>query len=262
MRIITWNCKMAFRNKAHAVLALAPDVLVIPECESPERLAQSMAAQSSLFSGASLSLEPDRCYWIGASPKKGLAVFALGDYSLEFIPCDLSNGPIWCIPLRVLRSQFHLFDLLAVWSFYGRDPRNRGKNPMTHGLEDFAHLLLSPSLVVAGDFNSPVDFEEKGPGGFQATNRAFEERGLIEAYNAFTGDPLGQETQPTYYHCHAKESPFHLDHVYVPRAWTDGMSVEVGGYEPWVSQHKSDHTPIIVDISEETVTRRAREAVA
>ena len=38
MRIITWNCNMAFRKKASCILPLDPDLLVIPECECPDKL--------------------------------------------------------------------------------------------------------------------------------------------------------------------------------------------------------------------------------
>lgn len=38
MRIITWNCNMVLRKKAEFILPLAPDILIVPECENPERL--------------------------------------------------------------------------------------------------------------------------------------------------------------------------------------------------------------------------------
>lgn len=38
MRIITWNCNMAFRKKADFVLTYKPDILIVPECEYPENL--------------------------------------------------------------------------------------------------------------------------------------------------------------------------------------------------------------------------------
>jgi exonuclease III len=36
MKIITWNCNMAFRKKADWILQYEPDILIIPECEHPE----------------------------------------------------------------------------------------------------------------------------------------------------------------------------------------------------------------------------------
>ncbi|HQD10259.1 MAG TPA: hypothetical protein PLQ65_11385, partial [Flavihumibacter sp.] len=37
MKIITWNCNMAFRKKADLMLAQQPDILVVPECEHPDK---------------------------------------------------------------------------------------------------------------------------------------------------------------------------------------------------------------------------------
>jgi hypothetical protein len=37
MKIITWNCNMAFRKKA-IILTHKPDILIVPECEHPDKL--------------------------------------------------------------------------------------------------------------------------------------------------------------------------------------------------------------------------------
>lgn len=37
MRIVTWNAQMKFREKIKHILPYAPDLMVIPECESPKK---------------------------------------------------------------------------------------------------------------------------------------------------------------------------------------------------------------------------------
>ena len=34
MKVITWNCKMKFREDFSEIFPLKPDILVIPECEN------------------------------------------------------------------------------------------------------------------------------------------------------------------------------------------------------------------------------------
>jgi len=38
MKLITWNLNMAFRNKAEFILTEEPDILIVPESESIEKL--------------------------------------------------------------------------------------------------------------------------------------------------------------------------------------------------------------------------------
>ena len=46
LRVATWNCNMAFRNKCEQLLSLAPDIAVIQECERPSAGPTSAQAQS------------------------------------------------------------------------------------------------------------------------------------------------------------------------------------------------------------------------
>lgn len=65
MKIITWNCNMAFRKKADLILAYEPDILIIPECEHPDKL-----------NFAKETLKPTDVFWYGTNPNKGLGVFS------------------------------------------------------------------------------------------------------------------------------------------------------------------------------------------
>ena len=38
MRVITWNCKQGFRKKYSDIEFFNPDILVIPECESLDKI--------------------------------------------------------------------------------------------------------------------------------------------------------------------------------------------------------------------------------
>ena len=43
MRLIAWNCNMAFHRKVEPLLALRPDIAVISECAEPGRLSRLSA---------------------------------------------------------------------------------------------------------------------------------------------------------------------------------------------------------------------------
>ena len=268
MKIIAWNCKEAFQNKYRRVLDLKPDILVISECGRPRDW-----SQLSLVDEPTLPLGQQQCTWFGEAKKqkneqrkiqyKGLAVFALGDYRLTPLVEDLSNVPIWCVPVRIIPPAGEPFGLLAVWSKYQGDPRNKKRNPkgnpIVHALEDFEHLLASPDFVVAGDFNKSESFDNHNAShGFTTINAALNRRDLVSAYHTykseaygFEREPYGQEKEWTHYFRYVREDKFHIDYVYLPKAWThSGLHVEVGKFDDWIGGGTgSDHVPVIVDIN-------------
>ena len=64
MRLVAWNCNMALHRKLDALRRLEPDIAVISECASPERL-QALGVLDGIS---------DDPIWIGDNPTKGLAV--------------------------------------------------------------------------------------------------------------------------------------------------------------------------------------------
>jgi len=72
MRIITWNCNMAFRKKADIILAHKPDILVVPECEHPDKLKFNADTP-----------KPNDVLWFGSNQNKGLGIFSYCDLNLR-----------------------------------------------------------------------------------------------------------------------------------------------------------------------------------
>jgi hypothetical protein len=48
LRIVAWNCAMALQPKANALLALRPDVAVVPECGQAPELGDRSAEMAPL----------------------------------------------------------------------------------------------------------------------------------------------------------------------------------------------------------------------
>src|ERR1700743_2841319 len=103
MKIITWNCNMAFRKKADVILAYQPDILVVQECECPEKLIFNTTTQ-----------KPTDILWFGTNQHKGLAIFSYGNYRLNVI--EGHNQALQIIaPVYVTNGETD-FNLLAVWA--------------------------------------------------------------------------------------------------------------------------------------------------
>ena len=63
---------MAFRKKADFILTHKPDILIVPECEHPDKLKFSKG-----------SIVPADVIWYGTNKNKGLGVFSYGNYKLK-----------------------------------------------------------------------------------------------------------------------------------------------------------------------------------
>ena len=60
MRLVTWNCNMAFDRKYQALERLRPDIAVIRECANPDILRR----KAPMF-------KPSDMQWVGVPPKQG-----------------------------------------------------------------------------------------------------------------------------------------------------------------------------------------------
>ncbi|HUM45651.1 MAG TPA: hypothetical protein PLD84_01910, partial [Chitinophagales bacterium] len=63
---------MAFRKKAVRILEHTPDILVVPECEHPDKLLLK-----------EFPVAPSDYFWFGNNKHKGLGVFAFSGYRLK-----------------------------------------------------------------------------------------------------------------------------------------------------------------------------------
>src|SRR5581483_9402077 len=111
MRIVSWNCCMAFHDKLPLLVELAPSVAVVPEC----------ADVATLRRKAPLFLPPS-AVWVGDNPNKGLGIFGFGNYSVSLDPCH-DAAIRWIAPVHVEGPiSFHL---LAVWAIHSQEPGER-----------------------------------------------------------------------------------------------------------------------------------------
>ena len=232
MRIVVWNCQMAFRRKFPAIEALGADIVVVPESESPEFLSQK---------GAKLPWENH--VWVGENSAKGLSVFSGRHLPIEISP---HHDPAfrYIAPVRV-SAAFGAFDLFAVWT---QAEKPLSKSYVTHALNAVEHYrdMLLPGALLAGDFNSSPVFKTNGKKHLELVE-ILKTLGFSSVYHTETGQDHGGEDTPTFYLHRNRLKPYHLDYAFCHDSQKPlSRSFSIGRYDDWIGD--SDHMPLILDI--------------
>jgi exodeoxyribonuclease-3 len=238
MKIITWNCNMAFRKKAEFILEHKPDILIVPECEHPDKLK---------FSDGTLN--PTDVLWFGANQNKGLAILSYSNFRFKLL--DIHNPELkMIIPVEVSDGNF-TFTLFAIWAYNPADTDYKYVGQIWKAVNYYEQLLTGENVILAGDFNSNVIWDK--------LNRKVSHAMLVEklsslniysTYHTHSNFAQGVEKHPTYFMYRHQNKPYHIDYCFVSAALLKKLDrVEIGGYNYWVKY--SDHVPVIVTFNED-----------
>lgn len=234
MKLITWNCNMAFRRKKERVLQYEPDVLVIQECENLYK-----RGEWDEFSDWE---------WIGENEHKGLGVFSRNGITIESANIEESTCR-YVLPVTLDDER----SLLAVWAMNDEnEPERRYIGQVYTALQQYSEYVDSASIV-AGDFNWNVIWDDSPKtllcGNFSDTVEALSQRDLCSTYHSLKECEYGNETDSTFYRHKKYERGYHLDYVFIPREKVDAVTeFAVGTYDEWIEF--SDHMPIVVEIED------------
>jgi len=230
MKVISWNCHQSFRTKAKKVLAMKPDLLVLPECEEPSKL----SAKGVHFHDA---------HWVGKNKHKGLGVLAFNGWRLEAIKECEPTIP-YVVPMRVSKGDMS-FVLFAVWSQKPSSHSNYGVR-MWKALTSYSVLLSEEKIIIAGDFNSSSKWDRKGrKSNHSNIVKALYEHGIKSAYHEHFAEEQGQESQATLFFTYNEEKPFHIDYCFASEWFCERLStMSVGNPTEWLED--SDHMPLIM----------------
>jgi hypothetical protein len=232
MRITTWNCNMAMHRKLDALLALRPDIAVLPECASPD-----VHAARPIYDAATSHA------WHGRLPTKGLAVLTFGDFRLKSLPPREPSDHAFLVRVEG-PVPLHL---LAVWT---QQPHYiEGAH---HALDAHRRLFKKGPGVVAGDLNSNAIFDANRVLNHSTFVERMRKLAMFSAYHAHYGEPHGAESRPTFFLYRHRDKPFHFDYVFLPERWRRAVrSVQLGAPDEWLSQ--SDHLPLTVSLDRRLV---------
>ena len=235
LRIITWNCNMAFRKKADNILRFHPDVLIVPESESNNKIDFSKH-----------STQPTNHLWIGNNPNKGILI---SSYNNDII---LSLSPLYneefryVVPIEVSYKNCNFF-LLAIWT---QDTKRgySGYVAQAYRALMFYQSQLNDKSMIIGDFNSNAIWDLMCKRGVNHTDTVnFLKSYEIESlYHIQQNVEQGEEKESTFYLSRQRDRSYHIDYIFSGQYWSKKLEkISIGKYDDWTEY--SDHVPIIAD---------------
>ena len=176
---------MVYRKKAELVLAHKPDIVVVPECEHPDKL--------KFEAGTTL---PNDIFWFGKNQHKGLGVFSYTEYKFKLD--DSHNHDFRTVlPLSVSNKKIE-FTLFAIWA---NNPEDRGfqyVGQVWKAINFYADLLKNRKTILAGDFNSNTIWDKPRREGNHSTVVEFlAKKDIHSTYHKFFDQIQGKEKHNT-----------------------------------------------------------------
>jgi len=227
---------MAFRKKADALLALDPDILVIPECEHPDKLKFPQGTKT-----------PTDIIWYGFNPHKGLAVLSYNNYRLRLLRAhnpDLRT----ILPIQVTGCETN-FTLFAVWANNPLEPEHQYVGQVWKALAHYRKLIKKKRTILIGDFNSNTIWDKpRRVGNHTDVVNVLGKKGIKSVYHYHFSQTQGAEVHPTFSLYRHKDKPYHLDYCFASADFMSELTtVEIGAHDDWCLL--SDHQPLLVEFS-------------
>lgn len=238
MKIITWNCNMAFRKKASFIHTQKPDILIIVECEHPDKLIYLEDTP-----------KPTDYLWFGKKQHKGLAIFSYSTYRFRVLPNHNEDYKM-IIPIEVTGGKYN-FNLFLIWAFNPDDKDGRYITQIWKAIAYYDELLTSSPTMLIGDFNSNTiwDKDKTKLGSHSSVVKQLEDKGIYSTYHSHYNQMQGKEEHPTFYMYRHSDKPYHIDYCFVSNSLLAKLrTVEIGDYDYWSKY--SDHVPLIVTFNE------------
>ena len=236
MKIVAWNADRAFRKKIDKILPLKADILVISECEKPEKWGQIIDEKGI-----------DEFLWEGDNPNKGIGIITFNKrYRIESHPA-YDKSFRYIVPYKVSVGKLE-FILFAVWSQKGEKGYDSYIGQIYLALEKYASLLKEPCIIV-GDWNScKLYYRIKRVKTHSEVVEFLKGFGIKSAYHHFSEEEQGEELKATHYFRKEKARPFHIDCLFASEIFLNELeSIEIGSYEEWIEF--SDHMPISAEFN-------------
>lgn len=227
---------MAFRKKADTILRHRPDILVIPECEHPNR-----------FKFTDSALRPVDWLWFGWNQHKGLGIFSYSEYKLKLL--DNYNPDFKLIIPICVSNRKDRFTLYAIWANNPSDKEGRYITQIWKAVNFYDRLLRKKNTLLVGDFNSNTIWDKPRRKGNHSTLVDFlQQKEIYSVYHHHFKQEQGKEIHPTLFMYRQKDKPYHIDYCFASKNLIEKLqSVEVGDFTQWSTY--SDHVPLVAHFS-------------
>ena len=224
---------MAYRKKAPFILSQQPDIVIVPECEHPDKL--------TFKPGTVL---PNDILWSGNNINKGLGVFSYSNYKFSL---HTSYNPEFknILPITVTGGKID-FILFAIWANNPADKGFQYIGQVWKALSHYNDLLKSKKTILAGDFNSNTIWDKPRREGNHSTVVALlESKKIYSTYHRFFNQPQGREKHNTLFMYRHSDKAYHIDYCFASAYFIEKIAdVKVGTHKKWAEL--SDHTPLTV----------------
>ncbi len=234
MKVITWNCNMAFRKKYERIIELKPDLLVLQECEGKEKLEKALEHTGY-----------NQIIWYGENPHKGIAAITFNKLSIKLVE---NHNPeyqyVLPLTLRQARKQYNLF---VIWAMPHKTERKKDYVGQIHGAIHYYESLLDEPSILIGDFNSNAIWDKKRKNNNHSdVVRFLEAKKIRSIYHLKNNINHGLEPEPTLYLLKNKAKPYHMDYCFASQVLIKKVTtMTIGQHKDWIKL--SDHMPLVID---------------
>jgi hypothetical protein len=231
MRIVTWNCHGAFRNKFRLLEQFDADIMIIQECENP----RNSLPEYREWAG-------EHC-WTGNLEFKGLGVFAKNGHILKKLDWPDAGASLF-LPVSVDDD----LQLVGVWTQTAKVANEKYAGQLARYLDQNRQNFNERTAMV-GDFNSNTSLDKPRAKWTHAQCVIdLAKLGVVSLYHHTSGEDHGRETNPTFFLHRDRAKPFHIDFAFTHESLIPdgGPRFSIGGPEQWLAH--SDHMPLVFEI--------------
>lgn len=235
MKVLSWNCNMAFRKKTDIFNTCPCDIAIISECESKE----------SILKDSHTSIQD--IIWYGRNKHKGIGIMSFNWYKIRLLCNEIPFKYI--IPIEISKNDT---TILLLWVWTQMVENQLYKSYVSQAANAFLHYknIFSSykNIIISGDFNSSAiwDNDAKKEYNHSQMVKILNDMQISSVYHKVNNLDHGKETEATLYFRKNKKSPFHIDYTFLSENLLKNINnFSIWEYEKYISL--SDHMPIFTD---------------